>query len=105
MLNLVDHFGGTFLIFVLGIAELIGIFWIYGLENLTNDVDFMISRRPGPYWRICWFLVTPLLMIVIFIYSMVTMKPLLFSGKTYPTAAYCEFKIFFTIQNCVQLNK
>lgn len=31
MLNLVDHFGGTLLIFTLGILELMGILWFYGI--------------------------------------------------------------------------
>lgn len=33
ILGLVDHFAGTFLIFALAIFEIIGFFWIYGLEN------------------------------------------------------------------------
>ena len=38
MLTLVDHFGGTFLVFALAIVEIIAIFWIYGLENICNDL-------------------------------------------------------------------
>jgi solute carrier family 6 (neurotransmitter transporter, glycine) member 5/9 len=30
VLTLVDHFGGTFLIFALAIVEIVVIFWIYG---------------------------------------------------------------------------
>lgn len=30
VLNLVDYYGGTFLILAMGIGEVIGIFWIYG---------------------------------------------------------------------------
>lgn len=29
-LNLVDHFGGTLLVFVLGTLQVMGVFWIYG---------------------------------------------------------------------------
>lgn len=91
MLNLVDHFGGTFLIFVLAIGELIGVMWIYGLEHLCNDVQFMIGQRPGWYWRVCWLIITPILMIFVFIYSMATLEPLLYAGKEYPDSAYSEY--------------
>lgn len=94
MLNLVDHFGGTFLIFVLAIGELVGIMWIYGLENLCNDVEFMIQRRPGWYWRVCWLVITPLFMIFVFIYSMATLKPLEYAGKLYPDGGYSESHIY-----------
>lgn len=92
MLNLVDHFGGTFLIFVLAIFELVGVFWIYGLENFCDDVEFMLNRRPGIYWRVCWGFVTPVFMLVIFIYSAVTYQKLLYGGSQYPMAAYGEFR-------------
>lgn len=74
MLNLVDHFGGTFLIFALAIVELTGIVWIYGLENFCWDLEFMLNRKVTAFWRITWFLVTPIMMISIFLYSMVTYK-------------------------------
>ena len=38
MLQLVDYFGGTFLIFALAIFELVGIFWIYCLENIEHNL-------------------------------------------------------------------
>ena len=93
MLNLVDHFGGTFLIFVLAIGEITGVLWIYGLEKFCNDVEFMIDRRPSPYWRFCWLAVAPLFMVFVFIYSMATLKPLLYADREYPDAAYSESTI------------
>lgn len=90
MLNLVDYFGGTFLIFVLAIIELVGIMWIYGCQHLCNDVHFMIDRRPGFFWRLCWMIVTPLFMIFVFIYSMATLEPLLYSKMEYPTSGYSK---------------
>ncbi|CRK90243.1 CLUMA_CG003954, isoform A [Clunio marinus] len=95
MLTLIDHFGGTFLIFALAIMELIGIFWIYGLENFCWDLEFMLNRKVTPFWRISWFVVTPVLMIVIFVYSMAKLENPLFAGKEYPesniVAGWCIF--------------
>lgn len=91
LLNLVDYYGATFLIFVLAIGELIGMFWIYGLENFCNDVEFMLDRRPSAYWKICWGFVTPVLMMIIFVYSMITMEPLKYNNMDYPEEYLSEF--------------
>lgn len=87
MLNLVDYFGGTFLIFALAILEVTGIFWIYGLRNFCMDLEFMLGRKVTPFWRITWTIVTPVMMLVIFIYSMVKLEsPQYANGLDYPAS-------------------
>lgn len=88
ILNLVDFFGASLIAFVLAIAELVTIGWIYGVNRLCRDVEFMLGRRTGLYWRICWGVVTPMLMIAILIYTIVTYEPLTYKGTAYPNAAY-----------------
>ncbi|CAK1547193.1 unnamed protein product [Leptosia nina] len=89
VLEIVDYYGGTFMRLFAAIAETIGVFWIYGLENLTIDVQFMLGKTSSFYWRICWSIVTPILMIVVFFYAMITTERILFGGTyEYPAAAY-----------------
>lgn len=87
ILDLVDHYGGTTLIFVMAIIESMVIPWIYGLENLCHDIEYMGQRRVGIYWRLCWGLITPLFMIAVFVYSMVKYKWPTYSGNDYPDEA------------------
>lgn len=87
ILNLVDFFGGTFVVFALAIFEMIGIAWIYGLQNFCDDVEFMTNKRVTTYWRLCWTIFTPVLMLIIFIYSMATLEPIKYSGLKYPDVA------------------
>ncbi|XP_065093536.1 sodium-dependent nutrient amino acid transporter 1 isoform X3 [Ochlerotatus camptorhynchus] len=95
ILDLVDHYGGTFLIYVLAIVEMIVIFWIYGLQDWCSDLEFMVQRRVGIYWRLCWGLITPLFMIAVFIYSLVEYKWPTYSGKQYPNdALICGIIVF-----------
>lgn len=94
-MDLVDHYGGTFLIYVLAIIEMMVIFWIYGLQDWCNDLEFMVQRRVGLYWRLCWGLITPLFMIAVFIYSLVEYKWPTYSGKQYPNdALICGIFVF-----------
>ena len=84
MLTLVDYFGGTFLVFALAIIEIIAIFWIYGLENICNDLEFMLNRHVTLYWRLCWGVVTPCLMLLIFLYSLVNFASPTYSKLHFP---------------------
>ena len=66
ILDLVDQFAGTLLIFALATFEIIGFFWIYGLENFCWDVEFMLKRHVTVFWRVSWFITVPSFMLIIF---------------------------------------
>lgn len=85
MTQLVDNFGGTLPMFVLAIFEIIAIFYFYGLENVCIDLQFMTGRTVTFYWRICWLVLAPLVMSIVYIYSSIMMKPLTYSGLNFPT--------------------
>nr|XP_012151976.1 PREDICTED: sodium-dependent nutrient amino acid transporter 1-like isoform X2 [Megachile rotundata] len=88
MLELVDYYAGSFIVFILATLEITGIFWVYGLENFLDDVEYMLKRRPSIYWRVCWSVITPLLLAVILIYTLATLQPLTYSGISYPDSAH-----------------
>lgn len=90
ILNLVDYFGGTYVVFCLAVFEMIGIFWIYGLQNFCDDVEFMTKRKVTVYWRVCWTIITPGLMAIMFIYSLISMTTIRYSGWDYPNSAISE---------------
>jgi len=85
VLDLVDHFGGTFVIFALVIVEIIAICWIYNIENLSIDLQFMTKRIVTIYWRTNWTFLTPIFMSVIFVYYLVKLENPKYSGWEYPT--------------------
>ncbi|KAH0819792.1 hypothetical protein GEV33_003000 [Tenebrio molitor] len=84
MLNLVDYFGGTFIIFIFTVLEVTGVAWVYGLENFCLDLEFMLKRKVSPYWRITWGLITPFLLIIIFVYFCAKLERLKYAGHDYP---------------------
>lgn len=57
-----------------------------GLENFCDDLEFMSNKKVSLYWRLCWSFFTPVMMIVIFIYSMATIKPIKYSELYFPVA-------------------
>ncbi|KQS70212.1 sodium-dependent nutrient amino acid transporter 1 [Drosophila erecta] len=88
MLTLVDFFGASMIALVLGIAELYTIGWIYGTDRLCKDIEFMLGRKVGLYWRLCWSIFTPVIMTVILIYFYATYQPLTYNNIVYPNWAY-----------------
>ncbi|XP_015590929.1 sodium-dependent nutrient amino acid transporter 1 isoform X2 [Cephus cinctus] len=88
MLTLVDYYAGTFIPLIVAVTQLITVFWIYGLSNFLNDIEFMLGYRPGLYWRLCWFLINPILMLIILIYTMATYVPPKYDGMVFPNYAY-----------------
>ncbi|CAL1682502.1 unnamed protein product [Lasius platythorax] len=88
ILNLVDYFGGTFIIVFLASFEVIAISWVYGIDNFMDDIEFMTGRRPFFYWRFCWCYLTPLSLFIILIYFLINITPLMYNDEYYPTSAY-----------------
>ncbi|XP_057324012.1 sodium-dependent nutrient amino acid transporter 1-like isoform X2 [Microplitis mediator] len=88
MITLVDYYAVTFIIIVLATCEVIGISWIYGVDNFMDDVEFMTNKRPFVLWRICWVFLTPITLCTVFIYFMISLHPLSYNNEYYPTSAY-----------------
>lgn len=97
MLNLVDHYGGTFLIFALAILQLAGVFWVYGLEKFCWDIEFMLNWKVTRFWRYSWSVVTPGLLIIIFIYNMARLENPKYMDKEYPTSAHIAGWVIFAV--------
>lgn len=74
ILDLVDYFGGSLLIFGLVVIEVIGLVWVYGVSQLCICVKAMLDQRPSMYWRASWKIISPIILIFIFCYSMFKLK-------------------------------
>ncbi|EDW10664.1 sodium-dependent nutrient amino acid transporter 1 [Drosophila mojavensis] len=88
VLNLLDFFGATFVALVLAIFELVAIGWVYGVKRVCRDVEFMLGIKTSIYYRICWAVITPLLMLAILVYMLVLYEPLKYKNYTYQSGVY-----------------
>lgn len=62
--QLIDHYAASMSIMFLAFFEVIAISWLYGVRRLCNNVKEMTGRLPSMYFRFCWFLAAPLLIMV-----------------------------------------
>lgn len=87
MLNLVDYYAGTFLIFIFAVVEVAAVSWVYGLENFCLDMEFMLKRKVGIYWRMTWGLITPVFLFIIFVYFCIKYQRLTYGSWEYTDGA------------------
>ena len=87
---LMDHFGGDFAILILAFFEVVAVMWGYGVNNVLNDLQYMVGHRPRAwqYWMFCWVIVCPGIIAFLFTYRMIDYQPISYSGdRPYPQFA------------------
>jgi len=89
-LNLLDSYAADWGLLIMAILEVIGIAWIYGGNRFIEDIEMMIGKKSWwfwLYWRACWFFITPVLLILVLVWSLVTLKPPTYADVPYPVWA------------------
>ncbi|XP_069468962.1 sodium- and chloride-dependent neutral and basic amino acid transporter B(0+)-like [Ambystoma mexicanum] len=88
--DLIDHFCAGWGILIAAVLELIGVCWIYGGNRFIGDIEMMIGKKHWIFWlwwRICWFFISPCLLLAILIWSLVTFKTPMHGSIEYPAWA------------------
>ncbi|XP_053686018.1 sodium-dependent nutrient amino acid transporter 1-like [Sabethes cyaneus] len=76
LLDVFDSYGAKYVTLTLALMELITFSWIYGVNRICQDIQFMLKIDTSKFWRICWAIVAPLVVTVILIGSFVEHKPI-----------------------------
>lgn len=80
----------------------------FPLNRFEDDIQYMIGFRPHAYWRICWRYVSPFLISVILIASIINLAitPMTYSAwdpnlvSVLANFFQCMLKFVKTIKNC-----
>uniref|UniRef100_A0A8C9SFM2 Transporter n=1 Tax=Scleropages formosus TaxID=113540 RepID=A0A8C9SFM2_SCLFO len=70
-LTMFNDYGATFALLLIVLIEIISVCYIYGLEQFAKDIEDMIGHRPNWYWKIVWAIVSPLIIIMLFIFYII----------------------------------
>uniref|UniRef100_A0A3Q2YFZ0 Transporter n=1 Tax=Hippocampus comes TaxID=109280 RepID=A0A3Q2YFZ0_HIPCM len=71
-LTLFDKFAGSIPLLTIGFFELVSVVYIYGIDRFNEDVEFMTGRRPSIFWQVTWRFISPLIVLVILIFYLIT---------------------------------
>ena len=90
LITWLDFYGASFVALILAIVELLTVSWIYGVDRFCKDIEFMLGRKTGAYWRICWGIVTPFMMIGILTYFLLTWKQITYRDYEFKTSIHSK---------------
>ncbi|XP_044161506.1 sodium- and chloride-dependent neutral and basic amino acid transporter B(0+)-like [Bufo gargarizans] len=84
---LIDSFCGGWAILFAAVLELVALIWIYGGNRVILDIEMMIGKKHWIFWlwwKACWYFVSPVLLAVILVWSLVTFEAPKNNGVDYP---------------------
>lgn len=71
-LALFDGYAGSIPLLIIAFCETVGVVYIYGIDRFNDDIKFMIGHKPNLFWQVTWRVISPLIMLVIFLFYFVT---------------------------------
>ncbi|XP_048460906.1 sodium- and chloride-dependent neutral and basic amino acid transporter B(0+)-like [Rhincodon typus] len=89
-ITLIDHFCSGWGLILIAILEVIGLSWIYGINRFIKDIEMMIGERSWLFWlwwRACWIIVTPILLTLMLIWSIIIFRKPEYGFVEYPSWA------------------
>uniref|UniRef100_A0A665TQK9 Transporter n=1 Tax=Echeneis naucrates TaxID=173247 RepID=A0A665TQK9_ECHNA len=70
--TLFDNFAGSVPLLTIGLFELLAVVYVYGIDRFNKDLEFMIGHKPSIFWQVSWRLISPLIILVILVFYLVT---------------------------------
>ncbi|CAN9503799.1 unnamed protein product [Ophioblennius macclurei] len=72
---------GSVPLLIIAFFELVGVIYGRGMKTFSDDIYYMTGGRPNIYWKACWMVISPLLLLVVLIAYVVLQAKIL---PTYP---------------------
>jgi len=86
--QLMDWYIGIFTLLFISCIECLIIGWVYGVDRMYENIELMIGYKPIGVWKWMWKVVTPVMIVVMLIYSLATYKaPVYKKTVVYPAGA------------------
>uniref|UniRef100_A0ABI7VQL1 Solute carrier family 6 member 19 n=1 Tax=Felis catus TaxID=9685 RepID=A0ABI7VQL1_FELCA len=70
-LSLLDSYAGSIPLLIIAFCEMFAVVYVYGVDRFNRDIEFMIGHKPNIFWQVTWRVISPLLMLVIFLFFFV----------------------------------
>ncbi|KAL4629751.1 sodium-dependent neutral amino acid transporter B(0)AT1-like [Arapaima gigas] len=70
-LALFDSFAGSIPLLIIAFCEMVAVVYLYGIERFNKDIEFMIGHKPNIFWQVTWRVVSPLIVLLIFLFYFV----------------------------------
>ncbi|XP_070689408.1 sodium- and chloride-dependent GABA transporter ine isoform X2 [Pempheris klunzingeri] len=85
--QLMDHYTAVVSLVFLAFFEVVAVCWIFGVPRVSLMVERMQGKSPNIFFRLCWLLLCPILVVCILTSSIVQYSPARYGQYTYPVWA------------------
>ncbi|XP_045164528.1 sodium- and chloride-dependent glycine transporter 1-like [Mercenaria mercenaria] len=87
LLQILDNFVGGWTLLIIGFAENMAIAYCYGVPRFCKDLEVMLGFPQNIYFKICWYAVSPLAVLFIFVFTFVDYEASTYGDYTFPAWA------------------
>lgn len=82
LFTLADEYTTSFPRLIIGMGEITGMVWVYGLNRFCEDVEMMVGQKPNKYFKASLFIVMPFIIMAILLFKFITFEHIsLFNGE------------------------
>lgn len=82
--QLMDHYTAVISLVFLAFTEVVAVCWIFGISRISLMIKRIRGKTPHIYFRVCWLLLCPLLVLCIMTASIIQYTPAKYGTYTYP---------------------
>ncbi|KAL4660615.1 sodium- and chloride-dependent GABA transporter ine-like [Arapaima gigas] len=82
--QLMDHYTAIVSIMFLAFFEVAAVCWLYGVRRLSDNIQEMRGNKPNVFFIACWTVISPVLVAVILVFSVIQFKPARYENYQYP---------------------
>uniref|UniRef100_A0ABM0GMB5 Transporter n=1 Tax=Saccoglossus kowalevskii TaxID=10224 RepID=A0ABM0GMB5_SACKO len=72
---LLDTYSASFSVMIISTLECLVVSYVYGINSFCDDIHTMLGFSPNVYWKACWLVISPLMLMFILIFSFVVYSP------------------------------
>ncbi|XP_017331755.1 sodium-dependent neutral amino acid transporter B(0)AT3 [Ictalurus punctatus] len=66
-LAIFNNYVGSLPLLVIAFFEITSVIYIYGANRFSDDIEWMTGHRPNLYWQATWRVISPLMLLVVFL--------------------------------------
>ncbi|XP_030639133.1 sodium-dependent neutral amino acid transporter B(0)AT3-like [Chanos chanos] len=66
-LEIFNNYVGSVPLLVIAFFEITAVVYVYGINRFSDDIAWMTGRRPNLYWQATWRVISPLMLLVVFL--------------------------------------
>ncbi|XP_072044236.1 sodium- and chloride-dependent GABA transporter ine-like isoform X4 [Amphiura filiformis] len=85
--QLMDWYIAVVSLFFIAICEVAAVSWFYGGNRLGRNIRQMTGSYPNIYFRFCWYVLSPIFILVIMVFNIVDFNPVKYGDYEYPSWA------------------